>query len=561
MAIYEFGNWASGTIDLGNLPAAFGDFRDTTQYGHWNPPDGYGAPGTVTISAPGQGPNGGFYGSIDCDDRNIWLTQDKGRHVRTHLISLRGGSASWMTDGGTGYGAFSFRFPSGSQYTIPQGSAIATLELHGGSGAQGVAPFLVHFWRGSDGKLHCAFVTTGGVDGSNAYTQQYTFGPAYPGQTFNPGVEFHQAWTQANGQAYPSFGPSLDYDIWHHFRFDWHFSSAGAGTFKAQWFDPVALQWVSVVPTKTGLYTCYPASTGGLGPFMSNYYDSQYTGPPTYQSQSDEPPAGRNRNRYDSAAGAFADGLSERDSWQATRLGSLIAPGGGGGGGGGGGTGTIGLSTPGGVFAGGATDGLDVFGAYALPVTATSSKLTAYVDTTHLVAAAKVRPVIYVDNGSIAPGNLVAVGPEVTVPAGQAASWVDFPITASLTGSTSYWFGFWYADANLTFYYMPGGGHESYKAGVAYSPSGNPTSPFGAPTVTGTDTYSIYLTYSTGTGSTTFTDAATGTIGLSGSSTSSFTAGTTTFNDSGTGTITLSGSSVESYDDTPPAPFSILMRT
>src|SRR5581483_7368606 len=56
-----------------------------------------------------------------------------------------------------------------------------------------------------------------------------------------------------------------------------------------------------------------------------------------------------------------------------------------------------------------------------------------------------------------APGSLVAVSSEVTIAAGQAAGWVDFPLPSTVTlAAGNYWLGYWYgSNTAAQAYYTP----------------------------------------------------------------------------------------------------------
>jgi hypothetical protein len=106
--------------------------------------------------------------------------------------------------------------------------------------------------------------------------------------------------------------------------------------------------------------------------------------------------------------------------------------------------------------------------------------------------------VVYADSSG-KPGAFVAVTPEVTIAAGRAAGWLTINFASSVTLSTgSYWLGYWYADSNSTHYWVSAAGSERYVP-AAYSSAANPPSTFGAGS-TGGSSYSLYATYTTGSG-------------------------------------------------------------
>src|SRR5581483_3222780 len=105
-----------------------------------------------------------------------------------------------------------------------------------------------------------------------------------------------------------------------------------------------------------------------------------------------------------------------------------------------------------------------------------------------------VRGVVYRDAGGH-PGSLVGVTPELTVPAGSSARWVDLPFSSPLSvGSGSYWIGYWYGPGAGSggggFAYSSASGAEQY-APAAYSATGSPPSSFPGGS-TSSSRYSVY---------------------------------------------------------------------
>ncbi len=101
------------------------------------------------------------------------------------------------------------------------------------------------------------------------------------------------------------------------------------------------------------------------------------------------------------------------------------------------------------------------------------------------------RAVVYMDNGSGRPGAFAAVSQQVTIGAGQAAGWVDFPVSGSpLLPAGQYWLGYWSSNTSAIGYYqtVPNGGRYTP---ATYSSGSNPLANFG--TGTGDSiSYSIY---------------------------------------------------------------------
>jgi lysophospholipase L1-like esterase len=132
---------------------------------------------------------------------------------------------------------------------------------------------------------------------------------------------------------------------------------------------------------------------------------------------------------------------------------------------------------------------LDVSGPWSLSQAAPVSQLRGYV--AGGAAVSKLRTVVYADNGGT-PGAVVATSTEVSVPAQQAASWVVFPLPASVSVPAGrYWLGYWYADGNTTISFDTGVSSQRYKQ-ATYASTGSAPASFGAAS-TDVHNYSIYL--------------------------------------------------------------------
>ncbi len=106
---------------------------------------------------------------------------------------------------------------------------------------------------------------------------------------------------------------------------------------------------------------------------------------------------------------------------------------------------------------------LEASGRYTLASSSSVSKLSAYVQGGG--SATAMRAVIYADSGN-QPGAFVAVSQQVTVAAGQAAGWVDFPVSGSPTlPAGQYWLGLWASNTSALGYY------DSVASGGRYAPS------------------------------------------------------------------------------------------
>ena len=94
-------------------------------------------------------------------------------------------------------------------------------------------------------------------------------------------------------------------------------------------------------------------------------------------------------------------------------------------------------------------------------------------------SATNMRAVVYMDNGSGRPGAFAAVSQQVAIGAGQAAGWVDFPVSGSpLLAAGQYWLGYWSSNTSAIGYYqsVPNGGRYTP---AAYSSGSNPLANFG----------------------------------------------------------------------------------
>jgi hypothetical protein len=89
------------------------------------------------------------------------------------------------------------------------------------------------------------------------------------------------------------------------------------------------------------------------------------------------------------------------------------------------------------------------------------------------------RAIVYADNSG-RPGALVAVSTQVTIPAGAAPGWVDFPLAGpAQLPAGRYWLGYWYGNSKAQEYYdtVPSGGRY---APAPYSAAANPPAAFPA---------------------------------------------------------------------------------
>ena len=104
-----------------------------------------------------------------------------------------------------------------------------------------------------------------------------------------------------------------------------------------------------------------------------------------------------------------------------------------------------------------------------------------------------IRAVIYADNGSNQPGAFVAVSVQVTITAGQAPGWIDFPFASPIAlPAGRYWLGYWYGNSSAREYYDAASGGGRYRS-APYSSTSNPPASFGAAS-TSNNSYSIYAT-------------------------------------------------------------------
>jgi len=110
-----------------------------------------------------------------------------------------------------------------------------------------------------------------------------------------------------------------------------------------------------------------------------------------------------------------------------------------------------------------------------------------------------IRAVAYADDGTGKPGALLAVGPEVVLPAGAGLTWIDFPVPATPWSGISFvhagiWAGATTNQTQLAYDTLAGAG---YWEANTYSSGGNPLATwtaFNAHTHGG----SVYINYSGG---------------------------------------------------------------
>ena len=136
----------------------------------------------------------------------------------------------------------------------------------------------------------------------------------------------------------------------------------------------------------------------------------------------------------------------------------------------------LGRTSPGSAAAGGGSGFIAVSGPYTLSSSAPLAALTGYLRGGS--STQPIRALIYTDSGG-QPDTLVAVSQQVTVAAGQAAGWVDFPLSGSPTlPAGSYWIGYWFGGSGIQVYYDDVGGSGRY-ASATYSANGTRRRSFG----------------------------------------------------------------------------------
>ena len=136
----------------------------------------------------------------------------------------------------------------------------------------------------------------------------------------------------------------------------------------------------------------------------------------------------------------------------------------------------LGRTIPGAAAAGGGSGFIAVSGPYTLSSTAPLTALTGYLRGGS--STQPIRTLIYTDSGG-QPDTLVAASQQVTIAAGQAAGWVDFPLTSSPTlRSGKYWLGYWFGGSGVEVYYDDVSGSGRYVP-VFYSATGAPPISFG----------------------------------------------------------------------------------
>jgi hypothetical protein len=128
------------------------------------------------------------------------------------------------------------------------------------------------------------------------------------------------------------------------------------------------------------------------------------------------------------------------------------------------------------------------------------TKLTGYISGLGAASGTqKIKAVIYADNGSGHPGALLGVSNEITVTAGQAFNWVDFPFSSPVAVQAgTIWMGYIASSTSdltqLRYDNSPGELNFNVNSG-GYA--AGPTNPFGTPTLSNKH-YSLYATYTTG---------------------------------------------------------------
>ena len=138
---------------------------------------------------------------------------------------------------------------------------------------------------------------------------------------------------------------------------------------------------------------------------------------------------------------------------------------------------------------------LEMSGRYSLASSTSLGKVSAYLRGGG--SASAVRAVVYGDAGN-RPGVFVAVSEPVTVAAGQAAGWVDFPVSGSPTlAAGQYWLGLWSAATSVLGSYasVPGSG---FYAPAPFSASGSPPASWPGGGSGDSLSYSVYATLGAG---------------------------------------------------------------
>jgi len=132
---------------------------------------------------------------------------------------------------------------------------------------------------------------------------------------------------------------------------------------------------------------------------------------------------------------------------------------------------------------------LDASGPYALRDAASVASLTGYVAGGG--SPQRMRAVIYRDSFG-RPGPLAAVSGEVTIAAGAAAAWVDFPLPGPVAlDPGDYWLGYWLGGRVASEFYAAVPGRVGRYAAAAYSSTANPPAAFG-PSTSDPFAYSLY---------------------------------------------------------------------
>ena len=137
---------------------------------------------------------------------------------------------------------------------------------------------------------------------------------------------------------------------------------------------------------------------------------------------------------------------------------------------------------------------LEASGRYTLASSSSVTKLSAYLQGGG--SATSVRAVIYTDSSS-QPSAFVAVSQAVTIAAGQAAGWVDFPVSGSpALPAGQYWLGLWASNTSALGYYDNSSNSGRY-APSTFSAGSNPPASWPGGGSFDSLSYSLYATLGT----------------------------------------------------------------
>lgn len=272
MTLVEYGNFAAGDLS---------DFGDSSANGSASPDYG------VTIS-DSDWVYGKYKATFKANAATTPVYYGDSSNVRIHLLASPGNviEDTFLQQGNTFYRALSIKWVTGG---VTDNQVLDEIHSSGaGALANGPVPLNVTT-RGSQ----WSWVIRGADDPNDSAFIQWFFGQSPMGQE-DGSSRFSQSWAAISN--------AITTGEWIHTLGIWNFHPTN-GSFTL-WACAHGDVMSNVVPTKTGIGTCFPSPITHY-PMMSLYYDRSITGD----------------RAVSYAAGAYGDTLSEIQSWQATQVG------------------------------------------------------------------------------------------------------------------------------------------------------------------------------------------------------------------------------------------------